>query len=360
MKTALLLNCISHLLVDGTCVAGLFQKASAPHFLYAVLIYDTLAFATQCLVGLWVDKREDRSRLEALSMAVVCLSLFIPNALFRAAAAGVGNSVFHVCAGTVTLEHAEGKAGSLGLFVAPGAFGVTIGTLQPKTAPVFAGLLALAALLVLVSGERASSHWKKPVAACSQERLSAEDQPYGEIPGEGELLSDASLCAILLTGAVAVRAIGGSVVVFPWKTGPAQAMLLTLFVFLGKSLGGFFVDRLGERRTALISLPLCAVCIVFFTASMPLSLLGQLLLNLTMPVTLWLLYRIMPDDPGAAFGLAASALWPGTLIGALIPLAGPAAGALTLLCISFALYAILFSVKEAERTGPPRKGRETI
>ena len=61
-----------------------------------------------------------------------------------------------------------------------------------------------------------------------------------------------------------------------------------------------------------------------------------------------------------AFGLAASALWPGTLMGALIPLTGPAAGALTLLCISFALYAILFSVKEAERTGPPRKGGKTI
>ena len=40
--------------------------------------------------------------------------------------------------------------------------------------------------------------------------------------------------------------------------------------------------------------------------------MGQFLLNLTMPVTLWLLYLAMPDSPGFAFGLAASALWPGT------------------------------------------------
>ena len=37
-----------------------------------------------------------------------------------------------------------------------------------------------------------------------------------------------------------------------------------------------------------------------------------------MPVTLWLLYRRMPDSPGFAFGLAASALWLGTIAGTLL------------------------------------------
>lgn len=339
--------------MDGACVSGLMVLSRGAHFYEAVLIYDSLAFATQCLVGLWVDKRRDRAVLQALSMAAVCLSLFAPGPVLRAVIAGCGNSVFHVCAGTVTLEHSEGKARSLGLFVAPGAFGVTLGTLWPSLAPAFGILLALAAALVFISERRAPLNWEKPRPA---RHAGVGDTPSGlPAPPRPE-----SLYAGLLTGAVAVRAIGGSVVSFPWKTGTKEALLLTLFVFLGKSLGGFFVDRAGERRTALISLPLCAVCIVFFTASMPLSLLGQLLLNLTMPVTLWLLFRIMPESPGTAFGLAASALWPGTLMGALIPLTGPAAGALTLLCISFALYAILFSVKEAERTEPPRKGRETI
>jgi hypothetical protein len=64
-----------------------------------------------------------------------------------------------------------------------------------------------------------------------------------------------------------------------------------------------------------------------------------------MPVTLWLLYRLLPDAPGFAFGLAASALWPGTIIGQLITLTGPAQKILTLVCFLFGLAAILWSVR---------------
>lgn len=53
-----------------------------------------------------------------------------------------------------------------------------------------------------------------------------------------------------------------------------------------------------------------------------------------MPVTLWLIYRAMPESPGFAFGLAASALWPGTLAGQLISLTGAWNSALIL--VSFA------------------------
>ena len=62
-----------------------------------------------------------------------------------------------------------------------------------------------------------------------------------------------------------------------------------------------------------------------------------------MPVTLWLLYCAMPDSPGFAFGLAASALWPGTLAGKFIELTGAARWIFLLLCFGFCLFAILFS-----------------
>ena len=76
---------------------------------------------------------------------------------------------------------------------------------------------------------------------------------------------------------------------------------------------------------------------------MPLSLLGQLLLNLTMPVTLWLLYRWMPDSPGFAFGLAASALWPGTIAGQMISLSGTYLWGLVLVTFCFGLFAVQYA-----------------
>ena len=54
---------------------------------------------------------------------------------------------------------------------------------------------------------------------------------------------------------------------------------------------------------------------------MPLSLVGQIAINLTMPVTLYLLYKLMPETPGFAFGLAATALLPGTFLGQIVLLA---------------------------------------
>ncbi len=348
MMPVLALNCISHFLVDGVCVASIFALAAERGFYEAVLVYNTLAFATQCLVGLWIDKREDRARAQALSMLLVCCSVFAPGPVLRAVIAGCGNSVFHVCGGTVTMEHSKGKARDLGLFVAPGAFGVTLGTLWPQLSPVFSALLALAAALVLYSLKKYPESWAKPAEPVL---------PSIEQAGQGALGSSKYLPALyasLLTAAVAVRAVGGSAVSFPWMTGIGARLLLTLFVFSGKSLGGFFVDRIGERRTALISLPLCAVCIVFFQELAPLSLLGQLLLNLTMPVTLWLLYRVMPDSPGTAFGLAASALWPGTLLGNLISLTGTAKNALLSACLAFALFAVLLPSKGLEEGAKDR------
>ncbi len=115
-------------------------------------------------------------------------------------------------------------------------------------------------------------------------------------------------------------------------------------------------DRIGARRSALVSIPAAALLIAFCAAWMFPSLLGQFALNLTMPVTLWLLYRAMPDSPGFAFGLAASALWPGTIAGKFITLTGPAAQALTVVTFLFGLFAVLRSEKAIRNENIPVSG----
>ena len=54
----------------------------------------------------------------------------------------------------------------------------------------------------------------------------------------------------------------------------------------------------------------------------------------------------MPDAPGLAFGLAASALWPGMLAGQLLTLTGPALWACVLITFGFGLYAILYAERK--------------
>ena len=353
----LYLHSVAHLLVDALCAATLFGpvvNAGADYFSMC-LLYNTLAFSTQCVVGLLAD-RIRRHRLSAgISMLVVILGFALPiPAVLRVILVGCGNSVFHVAAGADVLERSEGKAGPLGVFVAPGAIGLTLGILWPKLGLLFAFLMGIAAIVELLAASRrtvvADDHIGHP-------RTVVADDHIGQKPIMVEMLNGRCgqrplrnekpmILVVLLTAAVAVRAIGGTAVVFPWKSGVWATLGITFCVFLGKTGGGFLCDRLGAKKTALLSLPLSAVLIAFCASWAAPSLLGQLLLNLTMPVTLWLLYKLMPESPGFAFGLAASALWPGTILGTL--LLGSLREVWILLCFLFGLFAILYACKKKE------------
>ena len=336
----LAVNSLAHLLVDALCAAAVFGPIrNAGSLTMAIIIYNTLAFSTQCLVGLAADRLRCHCWAACGSMLLVIAGFALPlPVMARVALIGIGNSVFHVAGGAMTLERSAGKAGPLGVFVAPGCVGLVLGTLWPQLGVTFAVLLTLCAIGVVLLGRDAELTTQSGAA-----------KPGGEA---------GLLVTILLTAAVAVRAVGGSAVSFPWKTGAGLTLLMTGFVFAGKTAGGFVCDRLGVRKTAFLSIIPAAVLIAFFSWSMPLSLAGQLTLNLTMPVTLWLLYRAMPDAPGFSFGLAASALWPGTIAGQLMQLTGPALWVCVIVSFVFGLWAILFSCKRIFKYKLKKEGKK--
>lgn len=328
----LALNSISHFLVDALCISTLFGSAAAAGDMsLAIVLYNSLAFSTQCVSGLFADMIRRHSQSAAFSMLLVVLGYALPlPVLAKVSLVGIGNSIFHVAGGAMTLESSGGRAGKLGVFVAPGAFGVTLGMLYPHLAAVYAiAMLLCAAAYIFIC-------IKKP-----------EMLPEKSAESTGEKFP--ILAVVLLTFAVAVRAVGGSAVSFPWKSGAGMAILMTAFVFAGKSAGGFVCDRFGAVKMSWVTIPLSAVLIAFCSGYMLPSLVGQLLLNLSMPVTLYLMYRAMPDSPGFAFGLAASALWPGTIAGQLFTLTGPALWICVIACFVFGLGAVIYADKKLRR-----------
>lgn len=321
-KMVLLLDSVSHFLVDGVCAATIFGSFTGSNIALLVMLYNTLAFSTQCIVGLITDKIGHIRCVTALGSALVVLGFLLPAAdEFRVVLIGLGNSIFHVGGGTRTLLNSKGKAGPLGVFVAPGSIGLTLGTLFPQLGPWFAFLLAACAAAVFLT--------KSPSDNIQTANNSEKGSPV--------------VILAMLTLAVAVRAVGGTCVSFPWKTGAFLSVVMTCFVFAGKAFGGFVCDRFGSKFTALITMTTAGILIAFFSSSMTLSLIGQLLVNLTMPVTLFLMYKAIPDSPGFAFGLAASALWPGTIAGNMIQLTGLWQSSLILVCFAFGLFAIIYS-----------------
>ena len=75
----LCLNAAAHLLVDGLCAATVFGALAAEEKLpLMILVYNTLAFSTQCLVGLAADRLKGDRIAATVSMLCIVLGYLLP------------------------------------------------------------------------------------------------------------------------------------------------------------------------------------------------------------------------------------------------------------------------------------------
>ncbi|MBR3356011.1 MAG: hypothetical protein IKG47_11820, partial [Oscillospiraceae bacterium] len=119
----LFFNALAHFCVDGLCASVLFG-CLPESAMSLVIVYNILAFTTQCIVGMIADRWKEQRWAECISILAVVLGWFFPvTPLIRVILVGLGNSLFHVTGGVMTLKRSSGKALELGIFVAPGALG---------------------------------------------------------------------------------------------------------------------------------------------------------------------------------------------------------------------------------------------
>ena len=289
------LYALGHFLVDFLCAWGMFRFCR-PTAAWgdAMLFYNFCAFALQMPLGLLADRwGAERSFAAAgcgLLGAALLLLQRIP--LGFSVAAGLGNALYHVGGGVAVLHAYPRRAGPLGLFVSPGAFGIFFGTLLGKggTPLLLPGLCALAlctlGVLLLCKGEKA---------------------PALDVDARGAGTA-AILCLFLV---VCLRSYLGFLFSFPWKTG-IWAVAAVCGVVLGKTAGGYIADLLGAKWASAASLGLAAA--LFLLSGNPLcGTLAIFLFNMSMPITLRAAADALPGMPGFSFGLLTFALFLGFL-----------------------------------------------
>lgn len=296
-RAAALLGVI-HALVDAACVLAVWRTGASTvvqvlSSFWIVFGYDLLAFATQAPLGVLADRRGlVRAALFAgLGLGSLALLLAPYSAIATMVAAGLGNALFHLGAGALVLRGSGGRATEAGLFVAPGALGLGLGMWMGKTGigptwPLVAALVLAVALVDALSLRGTTEAPARP------------DLPRAAWA--------AALGALLLS--VAIRSFVG----FGGCRECPKALLVTigipLVAFGGKLLGGVVSDRLGWLETSVGALLLSAPFVAFNGGNPYLALLGLLLFQMTMPVTLVAVFRLMPERPAAAFGLPCLAL----------------------------------------------------
>ncbi|NLH50891.1 MAG: MFS transporter [Myxococcales bacterium] len=292
-----------HAVVDAACVATLFGTRFAHHLthwqaFYLIFGYDMLAFAGQGAIGPLLDRWRllRPSILASLGLVAGGVLFLHVNPVAAAVLVALGNALYHVAAGALSLHVDPGRAAPPGIFVAPGALGLAIGTFTGKHTAVIEWPFLLALGLSLLLAWR-SAH--PPV------RLA-------EPPGKGGTRYAAALLLLLLFS-IAVRSLVGRGGAYACPKLTFVAFSLGAAAFAGKALGGILADRFGWLRVGVGALLLSAPLIVFGGADYPVVVIGMLLFQMTMPVTLVAVSVLLPGRPALAFGFCSTALIVGAI-----------------------------------------------
>ena len=298
-KPLLALYALAHFWVDLSCAFLVFRTlADGADLALCLLLYNFCAFALQMPLGLIADRLDRNGAVAAVGCLLVALAYGVPLSVLAAVTAGTGNALFHLGGGIDTLNVSEKRAAALGVFVSPGALGLYIGTLWGQgvapalwIAPV--GLVVLGAGILLLCRRTFGS-------------LRSGNAPLDPAPVGGY----APLIPLLLV--VVLRSYMGMNQSFSWKGEGSWAVILVLALALGKTAGGFAMDRFGPRRAS--ALTLAAASALYLFCDIPaMGAAAVFLFNMTMPITLWAAAKVVPGAKGFAFGLLTFGLFLGYL-----------------------------------------------
>jgi len=335
----------THFLVDFACAFLMFRAISGTQNWYAyMLLYNFCAFAMQMPLGIIADKLSKNYLLAAVGCVLVAAAYAIcgfPMAAYTfcgfqlaaVLAAGIGNAMFHIGGGIDVLNVSDGKAGALGIFVSPGAFGIYFGTIFGKIGivPAIPNIFALfgnggtAAAVPNVSaffdntGPSSAVTIVLALVAAAALILFMRKASGAAYPKNAPLsLAGGSSRRILIAAAcffavVCLRSFVGLTFNFPWKGIGNWGVALLCAVAFGKAAGGFVADKFGATKTACFTLGTASVLFLF--SHLPAAgAAAMFLFNMTMPVTLWLTAcKAFPGAKGFSFGLLTFALFLGYL-----------------------------------------------
>jgi FSR family fosmidomycin resistance protein-like MFS transporter len=296
---------VLHFLIDCLCA---FLCLGVVYHLQGggklIVLYNLLAFGSQPFWGLLSDFQQKPRLISACGCLLTCLAaagFYFQAPLAVILLAGLGNAAFHIGSGSVCLGIQPRQAAAVGIYVAPGALGLFLGAYYSRFFPLLP-LLAIISLIIIFVG---LSYRLTPPSGLTS--LFAPRKNFRALPGM-------VFAVVVLTAVtVAIRSFVGFALVLPWKTTLNFSLLAVLAAVCGKAFGGIFADRFGWRRVGVGGLLIALPLLTFAYTSLPLSLIGLLCFNFTMPLTMVHLSNLLPGCPGFAYGLSCLALILGAL-----------------------------------------------
>lgn len=284
-----------HLIIDGIAGYIIFDRLYVDYEEYALLtflLYNFLAFMLQPLFGYLIDRIRGERFFVIGSVILISLACLLKNDLiFTIIILGISNSIFHVAGGKYTGYYDRYHYKYLGLFVSLGAIGLGLGTLYHEYFSILWFIIpGLGLSLVFL-------FYKEPEIIDDSKHKSNNKLN--------------SLCIIILALAVFIRSFVGKYINYSCVD---LIILISLCQTLGKVMGGIFSDLFNAKKVSLVSLILAFLLITLGYNNSICLLIGTILFNMTMPITLGLLNKRLKNYEGLSFGILAFMLFPGYLL----------------------------------------------
>ena len=275
-------------------------------YIAEVIMYNFFAFAFQVPLGRIMDRLKLYKYVGIIGFCIIgiCYVWGPANPILLASLVGIGNALFHLEGGVNAFEQSKGTAFLNGLFVAPGAMGIFLGTaFYNKIAPTYWPIIMVFAAIALLT---VVQNKELPYITEEQEKIEKEGSKFN--------WKSIAIIATLIGVSIIVRSIGGSAIQYGWKKGLLIGILYTILVVLGKMFGGFIADRVGLKKTAIIALSLACVSLIAGFTIPFFGYIGIFLFNVPMSITLLLLEKCNTKNLAMMVGLNTFFLFIGYLI----------------------------------------------
>lgn len=322
----MLLLSLLHLIVDGLCACGVMmmscQIISDIEAYGLIVLYDVLAFGTQPLTGHWVDRSGASGHKLKLAIAMliggalICLlpvSIYFMTAMTGVILLGMGNSLFHVYGGKYVANVSRNDIRVMGIFVSTGTVGLAVGLCfnSPMLLAVF--ILALLTLSVLHLNNAETVMTERSLSICIEKVNKPSAQSLSAVP----FLYLSCLMLVVSGRAFIGESIPSLHIGFHLMGASLTMVIVSIVVMVGKGAGGFLSKIWGVRNVFCISMLLSAIAFLMCPRHDVFVLVTLLLVNISMPCTLYLATKAVPGHEGWTFGLLAMALLPGIMLGQL-------------------------------------------
>lgn len=293
-----------HLLVDLLCASKIINELVlnySDNLILIYLIYNGIAFAGQIPFGLIMDKInfKNKERLFIIISSLLLLfGVLFNNVILSCICLGVANCIYHISGAKICSNITTEKSKYLGIFVSSGAFGLSLGTNIPMNL-----IIRLIIVLVYI------------IFSITLLFIKEIEEDVVIVPKKFKLNFKLLFLIVLVIVAVFIRSFLGKIMYSTFDKSLLILLSFGFFATLGKAIGGFLRDKFGSLIIIIISMSLLILCLIFGKNIYILFSLGIILVNISMPITLYELNRINNGYDCLNFGLLAATLFLGVSIG---------------------------------------------